>query len=42
MWSKELIELSKTYLQIDGVSVKSLNGDFGILNIDEENQTYKI
>jgi hypothetical protein len=42
MWSKELIKLSKEYFQYSGTSVKNLNGDFGILDIDLENQTYKV
>ena len=41
-WSDELIELSREYLNYDGVNVKSLTGKFGILNIDYQNQTYKI
>jgi len=41
-WSDELIELSEEYLNYDGVSVKSLNCHFGILNIDYKNQIYTI
>jgi hypothetical protein len=41
-WSDNLIELSKEYLNYDGVDVKSLNGDFGVLNINYEKQIYKI
>jgi hypothetical protein len=42
MWSKELQELSEEYLEYDGVSVKSKNGQFGIINIDYENKVYEI
>jgi hypothetical protein len=42
MWSKELIELSKEYLNYDGTHVKSTNGDFGILHIDSKNNVYTI
>ena len=41
-WSDELIELSREYFEIDGVNVKSLKAEFGILNIDYENKKYKI
>jgi hypothetical protein len=41
-WSDELIKLSKEYLNYDGTSVKSLNGDFGILNVDYKNNIYTI
>ena len=41
-WSDNLIQLSKQYLNYDGVKVKSLNREFGILNIDYENQDYYI
>jgi hypothetical protein len=41
-WSDKLIELSREYLNYDGTHVKSLSGDFGILNIDYEKQIYKI
>jgi len=41
-WSDELIKLSKEYLNYDGISVKSLKGDFGILNIDYKNNIYTI
>ena len=40
MWSKELIELSKEYLEYDGMHVKSQKGKFGVLSI--ENKIYKI
>ena len=40
-WSDELIELSKQYL-IRGSSVKSLNGQFGILDINYKNSIYTI
>ena len=41
-WSDELINLSREYLEIDGVNVKSLKAEFGILNIDYENKIYTI
>jgi hypothetical protein len=41
-WSDKLIELSREYLEIDGVNVKSLNAEFGILNIDYLNKKYTI
>jgi hypothetical protein len=41
-WSDGLIEISREYLNYDGVNVKSLNKQFGILNIDYEKQIYKI
>ena len=41
-WSDELIKLSRKYLEIDGVNVKSLNAEFGILNIDYLNKKYTI
>ena len=41
-WSDNLIQLSREYLNYDGVKVKSLNREFGILNIDYENQNYYI
>jgi hypothetical protein len=41
-WSDKLIELSREYLEIDGVNVKSVNAEFGILNIDYENKIYTI
>jgi hypothetical protein len=41
-WSDKLIEISKEYLNYDGTHVKSLKGDFGVLNINYEKQTYKI
>jgi hypothetical protein len=40
MWSKELIDLSKEYLEYDRTNVKSCKGKFGILSI--ENSIYKI
>ncbi|MDR1625053.1 MAG: hypothetical protein LBT33_00815 [Spirochaetia bacterium] len=42
MWSKELIELSKEYLNCSGVSVKTQKGDFGILDIDHKNKVWTI
>jgi hypothetical protein len=39
-WSDNLIELSKEHLNYSGTMVKSLNGDFGILNISGENFIY--
>ena len=39
-WSDNLIELSRDLLQIDGVNVKSIKGQFGKLNI--EDKIYKI
>ena len=41
-WSEELIILSRELLNIDGVNVKSINGNFGILNIDYKNKVYSI
>ena len=41
-WSDKLIKLTKEYLNYDGTHAKSLKGQFGILNIDNENQTYTI
>ena len=41
-WSNELIELSREYLNYDGTNVKSLNKQFGILNINYEKQIYTI
>ena len=41
-WSDRLIELSREYLEIDGVNVKSLNAEFGILNVDYQNKKYTI
>ena len=41
-WSDNLIKLSKEYLNYDGTRVKSLNCQFGILNIDYENNIYTI
>jgi hypothetical protein len=34
MWSKEVIELSREYLNYNGTHVKSTNGNFGVLSID--------
>jgi hypothetical protein len=42
MWSKELRELSKTHLQSSGVNVKSVDGDYGILNINRERTIYRV
>ena len=41
-WSDNLIKISKEYLNYNGVRVKSLSGDFGILNIDYENKIFTI
>ena len=41
-WSEELIELSREYLNYNGVNVKSLKPEFGILTIDYENNIYTI
>jgi hypothetical protein len=41
-WSDNLIELSREHLNYSGTMVKSLNGDFGILNISDENYIYTI
>jgi len=41
-WSDELIKLSREYLNYSGTSIKSLNGDFGILSIDYKNNIYTI
>ena len=41
-WSDELIELSEEYLNYSGSCVKSLQGEFGILIIDYENNIYTI
>jgi hypothetical protein len=41
-WSEELIELSREYLNYNGVNVKSLKPEFGILNIDYEKSIYTI
>jgi hypothetical protein len=42
MWSKELQEISKVYLEIDGTHVKSINGNFGILSINRKCKIYTI
>ena len=42
MWSDKLIELSTEYLNYTGTHVKSLKAEFGILNIDYENNIYTI
>jgi hypothetical protein len=42
MWSKELIEVSKKYLDHDGVSVKTQEGDFGVINIDYKKRLWTI
>jgi hypothetical protein len=42
MWSKELIELSREYLNYDNTSVKSQSGDFGVINIDYKNKIWTI
>ena len=41
-WSDRLIELSREYLNYDDTHVKSIKGQFGILNIDYENNIYTI
>ena len=41
-WSESLIELSREYLNHDGVKVKSLSRQFGELNIDYDNSIYTI
>ena len=41
-WSDKLIKLSREYLEIDGVNVKSLKAEFGILNIGYENKIYTV
>jgi len=41
-WSNDLIELSKEYLNYDGVRVKSLNKEFGQLKIDYDKNIYTI
>ena len=41
-WSDKLIELSREYLNYDGIYVKSLNRQFGKLYIDYENSIYTI
>jgi hypothetical protein len=42
MWSKELRTLSEEYLNYDGTHVKSINGQFGVLSIDYQNELYTI
>ena len=41
-WSHKLIELSREYLNYNGMRVKSLSGQFGELSIDYVNQTFTI
>ena len=41
-WSDDLIELSREYLNYDGVRVKSLNKEFGQLKIDYDKNIYTI
>ena len=41
-WSDKLIELSREYLNYDGIYVKSLRRQFGKLYIDYENSVYTI
>ena len=36
-WSDSLIKLSREFLNYDGVNVKSIKREFGILNIDYDN-----
>jgi hypothetical protein len=40
-WSDQLIELSRLHL-VNGVHVKSLNGGFGILNVNSERTVYQV
>ena len=42
MWSGELGELSRAYFEMPGVCVKSINGDFGVLEIDFERSLYRV
>jgi len=42
MWSKELINTSRKLLNISGVSVKSLDGNFGVLQIGDIEPKYMI
>jgi DNA-binding ferritin-like protein (Dps family) len=41
-WSDKLIKLSREYLNYCGSRVKSINGDFGELNIDYDKNIYTI
>jgi hypothetical protein len=41
-WSDNLIKLSREHLNYSGSRVKSINGDFGLLNIDYDNNIYTI
>ena len=41
-WSDNLIELSREYLNYTDTKVKSLNGKFGNLTIDYDNDIYYI
>ena len=41
-WSERLIEQSREYLEYDDTHVKSLQGQFGMLNVDYENNIYTI
>jgi len=41
VWSEELQELSRLYL-VDGVRVKSTNGDFGVLSVVCDTHTIKL
>ena len=41
-WSDNLINLSREYLNYTGISVKSLNCEFGKLTIDYEKDIYTI
>jgi hypothetical protein len=42
MWSEKLIKLSYKLMQQSGVSVKSLNGKFGILEIKNNPTIYTL
>jgi hypothetical protein len=41
-WSENLIELSREYLNYSETRVKSITGQFGILNIDYDKYIYTI
>jgi hypothetical protein len=42
MWSEELQDLSRIYLEVDGVNVKSVDGDFGKLRVDNAKHSYVV
>jgi len=42
MWSEKQIELSRQLLNCSGVSVKSSNGEFGVLRIEDNPPNYKV